>query len=212
MLFEVFRFFRDNYYLNFEQFYAEFLKKISKNKNEEKKIKSFLLRNNKQILIRKKNYPFYSMNEIRFRFLRDKFFLKKKYETLMLEMCKEKKFNYKNYISKIYCNKKDIVNLIKEGHEIGLHTHNHPMNLDKLSYKVQKNELLKNFKILEKITKIKPISASFPTGTYNNNTLKILRDLSIKICFRDNMIPNKLKKINNSHLEIARINHAEIKI
>ena len=28
MLFEVFRFFRDNYYLNFEQFYAEFLKKI----------------------------------------------------------------------------------------------------------------------------------------------------------------------------------------
>ena len=86
------------------------------------------------------------------------------------------------------------------------------MNLDKLSYKVQKNELLKNFKILEKITKIKPISASFPTGTYNNNTLKILRDLNIKICFRDNMIPNKLKKINNSHLEIARINHAEIKI
>ena len=171
-----------------------------------------MLRNNKQILIRKKNYPFYTINEIRFRFLRDKFFLKNKYEKLMLEMCKEKKFNYKNYISKIYFNKKDIIKLIKEGHEIGLHTHNHPMNLDKLSFKVQKNELLRNFKTLEKITKIKPISASFPTGAYNNNTLKILRDLNIKICFKDNMIPNKRKIINNSHLEIARINHAEIKI
>ena len=130
----------------------------------------------------------------------------------MIEMCKEKKFNYKKYISKIYCNKKDILKLIKEGHEIGLHTHNHPMNLNKLSYKMQKNEFLKNFKTLEKITKIKPISASFPTGTYNNNTLKILRDLNIKICFRDNMISNKYKKLNNSNLEIARINHAEIKI
>ena len=127
-------------------------------------------------------------------------------------MCKEKKFNYKKYISKIYCNKKDILKLIKDGHEIGLHTHNHPMNLNKLSYKMQKNEFLKNFKSLEKITKIKPISASFPTGTYNNFTLKILRDLNIKICFRDNMISNEYKKFNNSNLEIARINHAEIKI
>ena len=42
MLFEVFRFFRDNYYLNFEQFYAEFLKKISKNKNEEKRLNFFI--------------------------------------------------------------------------------------------------------------------------------------------------------------------------
>ena len=102
MLFEVFRFFRDNYYLNFEQFYAEFLKKICKNKSQEKKIKLFLLRNNKQILIRKKNYPFYTINEIRFRFLRDKFFLKNKYEKLMLEMCKKKnliiKIIYQKYI------------------------------------------------------------------------------------------------------------------
>ena len=54
---------------------------------------------------------------------------------------------------------------------------------------------------------------SHPCGSYNNNTLQILRDINIEIGFKNNMAVESekgMKKINNSSLEIARQDHAEI--
>lgn len=52
---------------------------------------------------------------------------------------------------------------------------------------------------------------SHPSGNYSEETLRILNDLDIKLGFRDNMFIEKgMKSINNSSLEIARSNHAEI--
>ena len=54
-------------------------------------------------------------------------------------------------------------------------------------------------------------SMSHPSGNYSEETLRILNDLDIKLGFRDNMFIEKgMKSINNSSLEIARSNHAEI--
>ena len=54
---------------------------------------------------------------------------------------------------------------------------------------------------------------SHPCGSYNIDTLKILEELGIKLGFKQVMTiePEKgMKKINNSSLEIARQDHADI--
>jgi hypothetical protein len=54
---------------------------------------------------------------------------------------------------------------------------------------------------------------SHPCGSYNNDTLEILKELGIELGFKQIMSiePEKgMKKINNSFLEIARQDHADI--
>ena len=54
---------------------------------------------------------------------------------------------------------------------------------------------------------------SHPCGSYNYNTLRILKELGIELGFKQIMTiePEKgMKKINNSSLEIARQDHAQI--
>ena len=207
-LMELYRYFRDNYFVNFNDFYKDFLlfvKKVKKKNN----LEFFLKKKQKLIIKRKKDYPFYSLKEIQFRIIRDIYLNKKTYEKVMLLMFKSKNFNYRNFLKKFYLNARDIKKIEKEGHTIGLHTHNHPMMLEKLSYSKQKKEFLKNLRILKKIIDQKIISASFPTGSYNRNTINILNSLNIEICFRDN---NKSIKLINKNFEIPRINHSEVKI
>ena len=54
---------------------------------------------------------------------------------------------------------------------------------------------------------------SHPCGSYDNNTLQILKELGIELGFKQSMAiePERgMKKINNSFLEIARQDHAGI--
>ena len=54
---------------------------------------------------------------------------------------------------------------------------------------------------------------SHPCGSYNSDTLEILKNLGIELGFKQimNVEKNKgMRKINNSHLEIARENHSQI--
>ena len=50
-----------------------------------------------------------------------------------------------------------------------------------------------------------------PFGSYNNDTLKVLKNLNIQMGFRSSLhIDRNMKKINNSPLEIARQDHSII--
>ena len=52
---------------------------------------------------------------------------------------------------------------------------------------------------------------SHPCGDYNNDTLKILKTLGIELGFKQHMFTDdKVSKVNNSSLEIAREDHAKI--
>ena len=207
-LMEIYRYFRDKYYTNFDDFYENFIFFLIKIKKE-KNLKNFLNKQETVIKKRKKDYPFYSVKEIQFRIIRDVYLNDKIYKKIMISMFKSKRFNYQNFFKKIYFDVKDIKKIENDGHTIGLHTHNHPMILETLNYKQQKNEFFKNFKTLKKIIRQPIISASFPTGSYNKITINILKNLNIKICFRDN---NKIINFINKSFEIPRINHSEVKI
>tara|TARA_B110000037_G_scaffold105900_1_gene123054 strand:- start:998 stop:1963 length:966 start_codon:yes stop_codon:yes gene_type:complete len=205
---EAFRYFRCNYFNHVNEFYDNFYKFLHKD------TKNFFKNNNEKIKKIKINHSFYSIEDIKFRFVRDYLIDKNHYEEIMLLMMKEKKFDFKGFYHTVYFDKSDIRKLDSLGHTIGLHSHNHPTVIQKLSYDEQKSEYEQN---LYKISKLlnKPIdkilSMSHPCGNYNDDTLKVLKELGIEIGFKSTMTMEKEnKKINNSPLEIAREDHSKI--
>ena len=202
---ELFKYFRLNYYGGKRKYYNDFFKLVNKFKD----INNFLSIHKYEIKKKKKLFPFYSRKDIEFRIIRDHFLSPFTYQRLNLELIKKKKFNKKKIKKNLFFNKNDIKKIINEGHIIGLHSHNHPTFIQDLNYNDQKREYTKNLIILKKLfPKIKKINCmAHPCGSYNTETLNILNRLKIKVGFKQIMkIENekKMKKINNSNLEIAR--------
>jgi peptidoglycan/xylan/chitin deacetylase (PgdA/CDA1 family) len=207
---EVFRYFRMNYFTNVDEFYENFYKVLAKD------LKNFFEKNNYKIETTKLKFPHYSISDIKFRFVRDNFLTKSQYEDTMFIMFKEKQFNYKDLFKKLFFQKNDLNKLNNLGHTIGLHTHNHPTLFEKLDYDEQKNEYEKCLLLISNILdkpKNEIKSMSYPCGSYNNDTLEVLKELGIELGFKQtmNLEPEKgMKQINNSFLEIAREDHATI--
>ena len=68
-----------------------------------------------------------------------------------------KKFDYKKLYSNLFFSKSDLINLDKLGHHVGLHSHNHHMLLEQLSYDDQKYEYEKCQSTLCKILNKSPV-------------------------------------------------------
>ena len=133
----------------------------------------------------------------------------------MNSLFKDKNFTKEKFFSKLFMSEEMIIKLSDDGHEIGLHSHTHPMMMENLSYKSQLKEFEQNLLILGKVIKsnIPIVSMSHPCGSYNEDTLKILKKMNIKIGFKSIMKIEKnknMKKINNTSLEIAREDHINI--
>ena len=207
---ELFRYFRINYFENINEFYREFYEILDED------LDNFFLKNQKTIQEKKIKFPFYSVDDIKFRLVRDFFLTKSQYEKVMFLLIKNKEINYNDILNELFFEKKDLINLDKLGHLVGLHSHSHPTKLEKFSYEDQKNEYKKNLDIISKIldkSKSKIKFMSHPCGSYNSNTLSILKELGIQLGFKQIMTLEKEKgmtKINNSPLEIARQDHSEI--
>lgn len=208
-LLEVNRHFRMNFFENVNEFYDLFFLKC---KQEE--LNKFIKLNQKKIQSIKKNYKFYSILDIKFRLVRNELLNSADYSKIMHQMFDEKKFKPHKCLKDIFLSSKNINELKSKGHIIGLHSHTHPNRIDNISQKEQKKEYTQNKQLLMQILKLESEelkSMSHPSGKYNEETIKILNNLGIHLGFRDNMLPSgKMRKINNSHLEIARNNHADI--
>ena len=207
---EFFRYFRMNYYKNVDEFYNNFYKALSYDLN------SFFEKNRFIIEQTKIRFPHYSISDIKFRLVRNNFLTKSQYEEIMFLMFKEKQFNPYDISKKLFFEKNDLQTLNNLGHLIGLHSHNHPTQLEKLSYDDQKNEYVKCLSLISDILN-KPKNEikfmSHPCGSYNQDTLQILKNLGIELGFKQIMTiePEKgMKKVNNSFLEVARQDHADI--
>ena len=207
---EVFRYFRMNYFKDVDDFYINFYKTLNKDLN------NFIKQNEKKIKDNKIKFPLYSIEDIKFRLVRDIFLTKNDYENIMFLMMDEKKFEPRKFYSNLFFSNEDLKNLNKLGHLIGLHSHNHPTLLEKLNYEEQKQEYEKCISIISKIldkslNEIKWMA--HPCGSYNKDTIKILTDLGIELGFKQiiTIEPEKeMKSINNSFLEIARQDHTDI--
>ena len=207
---EIFRYFRMNYFDNVDQFYENFYKFLNRD------LKPFFETNNNLIKKIKNNSPHYSISDIKFRLVRDKFLTKSQYEKIMFLMFREKQFNHEDFSKNLFFQKSDLRTLDNLGHLVGLHSHNHLTLLEKLSYDDQKSEYENCLSSISNILK-KPKNEikfmSHPCGSYNSGTLEILKDLGIELGFKQIMnieTEKGMKKINNSSLEIARQDHVYI--
>ena len=153
--------------------------------------------------------------DIKFRLVRDLLLTKIQYIKIMNDLFKDKNFIKEKYYSKLFMSKEMIIDLSDDGHEIGLHSHTHPMMMENLNRESQLKEFEQNLFILKNlgISKLPIISMSHPCGSYNGNTLEILKKMNIKLGFKSIMKIEKsknMKKINNTNLEIAREDHINI--
>ena len=188
---EISKFFINLYYKKKIVFYLDFLKEL---KNE-----NFIT--NKKINLLKKKFFYYSINEIKLRILRSE--NSNLYNSILKKLFNKKKFDFKTYQKKIFMNKSEIFKLSKH-HTIGIHTHSHYFNFDKLRKNIQKKEILVNKNILEKLIKKKIFHFSYPIGKYNSTCLKILKELKISFAFKNN-------KLNSSNsLTLPRVNINEL--
>jgi len=207
---EFFRYFRMNYFNSVDEFYDNFYKILDKD------LKSFFEKNTNRIKETKNKFPHYSIEDIKFRLVRDFFLTKDQYENVMFSMFEEKQFNYQDFSKKLFFQKNDLEKLNNLGHLIGLHSHSHPTLMEKLSYDEQKKEYEKCLYSVSKILDIPKNEIKYmshPCGSYNKDTLEVLKEHGIELGFKQIMTIEEekgMKKVNNSSLEIARNDHADI--
>lgn len=200
---ELYRHFRENYFENLNQFYNDFFKRLYSQSEFnwiEQKIKDI------NFSEYKKNYIFYTFFDRKFRYVRDEILGHKDYYKFMDDWIVEYKINFNNLKEKLWFSEKNITEMYKKEHHFGLHSHSHPTKIENLNIHEQENEYIKNFNFIKNLLSFEPVSVSHPSGSYNQETLKILKNLGIKIGFMDNI----QKKINTSFLEIPRENHTNL--
>ena len=198
---EVYRKFRTVYFSDVEEFYKTFFQTIEYTKYHEE-VKQSL---NSYSHDNWKNFPFYSENDTKFRFIRDTSLGVEKYNHVMDVIMKSYDIDINEFSSDLWMNIEHIQNLNSNGHIIGLHSHTHPTQLSKLAVIEQEIEYKQNYDFLNTKLGQKPKTVSHPCNSYSSDTLSILRDLDIEIGFRANM-ENHLY----SEFEFPREDHANV--
>lgn len=199
---EIYRYFRMTEFSNIDEFYDQFFlqTKIDYPEFYDDALKNY---DGKNYL---SPFPFYTNNDKWFRYLRDLVLGKFKYEKIMNKLMINHQFNQESASKNLWMSNKNIQELHKNGHVVGLHSYSHPTTLHRLTKQQQEDEYVKNFDHLSSLLKTKPIAMSHPCGNYNEDTLDILNRLGLRIGFRSN---NSITHINSS-LEIPRNDHANI--
>lgn len=151
-------------------------------------------------------FPFYTDNDRRFRFVRDKILGPELYNSILEVMMQSAGYSKAERRKTLFMEKEDLVSLSSQGHIIGLHSHTHPTQIHLLEESIQRREYEENQKFIQENIGIKPACMSHPCGNYNSTTLSILNRLGISIGFRSSMSPS----VAMSNLEIPREDHANV--
>jgi peptidoglycan/xylan/chitin deacetylase (PgdA/CDA1 family) len=148
--------------------------------------------------------PFYSANDIKFRFLRNQPANKCAFEALMDEIVAGRGFDIEALGRRIWLAASDLAALADAGHAVGLHSYDHPYDMAKRSPEEQRRQYERNHAHIASVTKRAPECMSHPLNAYNEDSLSILSDLGIRCGFRANVLPPSSKGVNPSRLELAR--------
>ncbi|MDW7662641.1 MAG: polysaccharide deacetylase family protein [Bacillota bacterium] len=152
-----------------------------------------------------KIYPFYTVNDKKYRYLRDQILGSEKFYKVMDTMLKKHAYDIRANSQLLWMSAANIQTLSAEGHVIGLHSHTHPTNMAALSYSEQKKEYSINQEIINSLTGKDAISVSYPCNSYNGDTLTIMQEIGVKVGFKTNM-----EETEHSPLEICREDHSNI--
>ncbi len=199
---EIYRHFRFSMFSDIEDFYSAFFDIVAS--NEAEAIERLRNYNPDEHL---KNFPFYTPNDKRFRYMRDTILGEEKYFMLMDKMLEDYKYNIESNSKILWLHADNIKELHAEGNVIGLHSYSHPTFMEGKNYAQQMKEYAKNKLQLEEIIGEDILSVSYPCNSYNADTLRCMRELGIQIGFRANMSNECLEELI---YEYPREDHANI--
>jgi len=196
---EIFRIFRNQFFENKDVFFAEFDSSVESTMSE-------------TFLSAKKTfpedyltvYPFYTRTDRWFRYLRDEILTSEEYLEIMKLIIQNHGTSIDEINKKITMSQESITHLANQGHVVGLHSHSHPTNITRLTPAEKFSEYSVNSEFLTGYLNKAPSCMSHPNGVYDEEILKILREMNIFVGFRDNMdlLPER------SNLEIRRLDSA----
>lgn len=147
-------------------------------------------------------FAFYTKPDRKFRYFRDVVLGPEKYFRTMDGMLLDCGFDGEQYRDVLWMTAADLKTLASLGHEVGLHSHTHPTDLRSLSRDGQYEEYRVNRDILIEATGKEPWSASYPCGSFNDDTDPIMREFGI-VCGFDAVMHEF-----GDALHIPRLDHA----
>jgi len=152
----------------------------------------------------REQFPFYTENDIKFRFLRNKFFLRSEFEKIMDSMIGAKGLSVSKIAEDLWLTNEHLQSLYENGHCIGLHSYDHPFTMADLTAEKQEEQYNRNYKHISYVTGGIVECMSHPLNSYNADTIMILSRMGIICGFRSNMTRPIGKAINAHRLELAR--------
>lgn len=179
---DVYRRFRYNCFSTVDEYYALFFNRVSRfsaNSFQTPNFADFLKAYQSE-------FPFYTLNDIKYRYLRDRILPREEYESVVGKLIEESGQSVKALASNIWLDTFEISKLSTLGHEIGLHSYTHPTNLGTLGRELQNDEYTLNYRSLKPLVK-NIRSAAYPCGSYSLDTFEIFRDLKIEVAFTSSM-------------------------
>ncbi len=150
-------------------------------------------------------YPFYTSADRRFRFVRNEILGEKRYTQIMDEMIELFGQSIESLAKNLWIDADQIQSLAEGGHQIGLHSHTHPVAVAELPPDRQLWEYKTNAQRLRSIIDGPPRAMAHPCNSYTPQTLEILEEIGITVGFRANMVEG-----NWSRLEFPREDHSNI--
>jgi len=154
--------------------------------------------------------PFYSANDRKFRFLRNRAESRAEFEDLMDALLVDYGFPLDRVAQALWLRDSDLKSLVESGHCLGLHSYDHPYAMAELSYEHQLAQYQRNHRHLSTLCPSGVVCMSHPLNSYNEQTLDVLRRLGIQCGFRANTAPPPGGRINPSPLELAREDSANL--
>jgi peptidoglycan/xylan/chitin deacetylase (PgdA/CDA1 family) len=183
-LFEIYGEFVRNKFDHFDQFFDQFCRVLEKQCSGVS-VEELLREFPEESYLAQ--YSFYSLIEKQYRYLRDQVLGPKHYSYVMEEVLRKNETNKKDLVRKLWMDNDCLSDLSQRGHVIGLHSYSHPTNLVALSLAQQHEEYRKNLKHIMQVTGSRPTTMAHPVNSYGRGTLRILKELGIKLGFRSNM-------------------------
>ena len=201
---EMFRHYRTTRFADISEFYAAFFDMVRRSDigpEFERQNKAFQPANYLS------NYAFYTDDDRRFRFARDVVLGPERYFAIVDAMMGgDPAFDADAAAALLWMKDEHLRELDAEGHAIGLHSYSHPTALANLSMADQRKQYEENSRHLSGVLGAPPLTMSHPVCSYNADTLSVLRDMGVKIGFRDNLNAPP----NASLLEMPRDDHSHI--
>ena len=154
--------------------------------------------------------PFYSMGDLKYRFIRNELLSQGEFEDVMDGMIEEEGLTIEAIAKNLWLSDTELKALSLKGHTIGLHSYDHPFQIARLPVREQARQYERNDQHIKKVCGQEVLSMSHPLNSYSEDTLKILKSMGVVCGFRSNIMPPPGKKVNPDPLEWAREDAANI--